>query len=271
MTDRGAPRVTVSIAGLAPSGRGRRRPDRARALLGGLHGQGGGAVSEGRGRQPAAARDRRSSARSRAERGRDGDVAFVRFSTRVRARLFKLLAARCSRSGSRPPIRPATPGVRPSTGPETRVRPRSFCEFSRQEGCSGLTRRGDGFAYEGEAVRVCAAGMLCALVVAGPAAASHPPARLASARGVGAAAWSSYGLSAPSLSSRRGTPSLRARAARRRACRPRSENIELVSRLGLDTPAQYRFNPATGAPTRARPAASRARSPTSRSTRTRPT
>ncbi len=89
----------------------------------------------------------------------------------------------------------------------------------------------------GMAVRVCAAGMLCALVVGGTASASHPPKRNAIMKSDGAPAWSSFGLSAPSISK---STSVSFSGPARAALPPASENMELVGKLGLETPAAQR-------------------------------
>jgi len=95
----------------------------------------------------------------------------------------------------------------------------------------------------GMAVRACAAGMLCALGVAGTASASHPPTQRPIAKAAGAPAWSESGLSAPSIG-KSTTASFSAPA--RAALPPASENLQLVSKLGLETPAQYRIDGTQG-------------------------
>ncbi len=91
----------------------------------------------------------------------------------------------------------------------------------------------------GTAVRVCTASMVGALLATGSASANHPPSRLAVANGVEAPGWSSSGLSAPSLDK------LTARSLAA-ALPPASDNLQLVSKLGLETPAQYRIDGTQG-------------------------
>jgi hypothetical protein len=79
--------------------------------------------------------------------------------------------------------------------------------------------------------------MLCALGVGGTASANHPPTQLAIAESAGAPAWSSSGLSAPSIA-KSATASFAAPAPA--ALPPRSEGFQFVSKLGLETPMQYR-------------------------------
>ena len=95
----------------------------------------------------------------------------------------------------------------------------------------------------GTAARVCAAGMVCALFAAGSASANHPPTQLPIAKGVDGSSWSSYGLSAPSINTSTSSSLAAAKAA---ALPPASDNVQLVSKLGLETPAQYRIDGTQG-------------------------
>ena len=95
----------------------------------------------------------------------------------------------------------------------------------------------------GTAARVCAAGMVCALFAAGSASANHPPRQLPIAKGVDGSSWSSYGLSAPSINTSTSSSFAAAKAA---VLPPASDNVQLVSKLGLETPAQYRIDGTQG-------------------------
>ena len=147
-TDRQPPRVTVSARSLVPGRRGGRRVDRAGPVLGGLHREGGRDRVQIRRAQPEAARHHGGRNRNRADQGATSTYAFVRFNSRVRARLFRRSRTVLTLEGRRHGSGRQHPARDRATGTGTRVNARSFCKLRRQ-GSGGAQRGGRWICLEG--------------------------------------------------------------------------------------------------------------------------
>ena len=111
----------------------------------------------------------------------------------------------------------------------------------------------------GERARVRAPWQGCACAcVCGHGVGESPAGQMGTAKGLTSAPWSSFGLSAPSLDRSTAVAACGSRRPGPRrsppALPPVAQNMELVGKLQVDTPAAFRFNPATGQPDPGQPA-----------------